>query len=463
MALFLGISFLCGCVSVVIRCSRSISLNVSSAEQTEEFYVDKNFSEVLDGLILVDLRKTDPTRLETYMGKEGARRFLEYHAATPSCSLGRKLSVPGTRRLSVSRQEHRIPRQEQGIPKAGKWKFTSLSPCLHIAFPITRVNQPLRIQILHDEETLMKLSRLALMVLEFSLLSGFSQFASAQPTPPQPHIKTVWIILMENHNWSQIKGNKDAPYINNALLPMASHAEQYFSPPRIYHSLPNYLWLEAGTNFGILDDHGPGVHRLTTTQHLVSLLQAANISWKAYEEDISGTVCPLGSVNEYVRRHDPFVYFTDVNNNLDPNSAECISHVRPFTELATDIANNNIARYNFITPNLCDDMHDRCHPTNDAIKQSDTWLSQHVPTILNSAAYQDGGAVFITWDEPAKRGEPIGMIVLSPFAKGGGFENSIHYTHGSTLRTFEEIFGVTPFLQDAATQTDLSDLFAVFP
>jgi putative hemolysin len=44
------------------------------------FNVDKNFSDVLDGLVLVDLRKTDPARLETYMGKEGLARFLEYHA-----------------------------------------------------------------------------------------------------------------------------------------------------------------------------------------------------------------------------------------------------------------------------------------------------------------------------------------------------------------------------------------------
>jgi len=82
--------------------------------------------------------------------------------------------------------------------------------------------------------------------------------------------------------------------------------------------------------------------------------------------------------------------------------------------------------------------------------------------ILNSAAYQTG-AVFITWDEAATGDGPIGMIVLSPFAKGAGYQNSIHYTHGSTLRTFQEIFGVTPFLGDAANQTDLSDLFAVFP
>ncbi len=55
------------------------------------------------------------------------------------------------------------------------------------------------------------------------------------------------------------------------------------------------------------------------------------------------------------------------------------------------------------------------------------------------------------------------MIVLSPFAKGAGFSDTIHYTHGSTLRTIQEIFGVTPLIRDAANQTNLKNLFAVFP
>jgi len=165
----------------------------------------------------------------------------------------------------------------------------------------------------------------------------------------------------------------------------------------------------------------------------------------------------------YAVRHDPFVYFDDVTGNQDPNSSNCIAHVRPYTELATDLANGTVAQYNFITPNVCDDMHDRCKPLRNSIKQGDTWLSNNVPTILNSAAYQNGGALFITWDEAGTGDGPIGMIVLSPLTKGGGNSNTIHYTHGSTLRTFQEIFGVSPFLGDAANETDLSDLFATFP
>lgn len=42
------------------------------------FNVDPDFSDVLDGLILVDLTKTDPRLLERYMGKEAAASFLEH-------------------------------------------------------------------------------------------------------------------------------------------------------------------------------------------------------------------------------------------------------------------------------------------------------------------------------------------------------------------------------------------------
>jgi phosphatidylinositol-3-phosphatase len=276
-------------------------------------------------------------------------------------------------------------------------------------------------------------------------------------------IKHVFLITMENHNWSDIKNNPSAPYINNTLLPAASYAEQYYNPPGNHPSEPNYLWLEAGTNFGISDDFDPSINHQSTSQHLVTLLSNAGISWKSYQEGISGTDCPLTGNGLYAPKHNPMVFFDDVTNSNDPNSSNCISHIRPYTELATDLQQNTEANYNFITPNLCNDMHDTCAPLNDSVMQGDTWLSQNLPTILNSQAYMNGGIVFITWDEGEGGDGPIGMIVLSNDAKGGGYSNTIRYTHSSTLRTLEEIFGVTPLLGDAANATDLSDLFKIFP
>lgn len=45
------------------------------------FNVDESFGGCLDGLISVDLTKTDPKLLSAYLGDEGARSFLDFHDA----------------------------------------------------------------------------------------------------------------------------------------------------------------------------------------------------------------------------------------------------------------------------------------------------------------------------------------------------------------------------------------------
>ena len=308
--------------------------------------------------------------------------------------------------------------------------------------------------------------------------------ASAQMS----RVKTVWVILMENHNWTgdnagaafgdpDIKGSLKAPYANGTLLDTAAHAEQYFNPPGNHPSQPNYLWLEAGTNFGVLADTQPGDPRnFVTHKHLVRLLEDAGISWIAYPEPDFGSPvfdnCPLDFSNFDVE-HLAFVYFNDVNHGLNPQSAECIKHVRPYYQLATDLANQTSARYNFIVPNVCHDGHEGVSPcdaleSKDNTLRGDTWLKQNVPLILNSAEYKRGGALFIIWDEGEDDGAfsdgPIGFFLLSPFAKGRGkraYSNFIHYDHSSTLKTLQEIFQVGPLLGAAADPltNDLSDFF----
>ena len=267
-------------------------------------------------------------------------------------------------------------------------------------------------------------------------------------------IQHVFIILMENHDWRTIKGSSQATYINNTLLPMGAHAEQYFNPPNNHPSAPNYVWLEAGAAVAGASDCKPTDSGCNSSaNHLTKLLDTAGISWREYAEGATGTSCIL-SYSPVDVNHVPFSYFTDVTNNNNPNSAYCISHERPFTQLATDLQNNTIARYNFISPNLTDDMHD------GTIQQGDTWLSKTVPMIMNSQAYKNGGAIFITWDEGEGDDGPVGMIVESPYAKKN-YSNTIHYDHSSTLRTMEEIFGVSPMLGGAANATDLSNFFTV--
>jgi phosphatidylinositol-3-phosphatase len=284
-------------------------------------------------------------------------------------------------------------------------------------------------------------------------------------------IQYVWIIVMENRNWSSIKGSASAPYINKTLLPAYASAEQYYNPPKLHPSEPNYIWMEAGDNLGITDDADPAANHKSTTDHLVTKLQAAGVSWKSYQEDIDGAKCPLTSVKQYAPKHNPMIYFDDVTDGNSATSANCIAHVRPYPDLFTDAAAGKVPRYSFITPNLCNDMHGEtfgttCPVITDLIKRGDTWLSVEVPKIMALPEYKTGGAIFITWDEGegliTKSDGPIGMIVVSPFAKKG-YSNTIKYTHSSLLRTVQSIFDVTPFIRGAATATDLSDLFTATP
>jgi hypothetical protein len=332
------------------------------------------------------------------------------------------------------------------------------------------------------------------------LLAGSPAFARPLPAPLRSRpgngqgIHTVFLIVLENRDWSAIVGNDDAPFINNSILPRAALAENYTTPA--HPSELNYLWLEAGTDFHLphtlasdADPYRAGDPRRSkdpvrnvlqrSTNHLVSLLTRAHISWKSYQEGIDGKTCPLRSVGRYAAKHNPMVFFDDVTKGGRSDSAICIAHVRPYAELAHDLTSTHTtARYNFITPDLCDDMHGYFQPVPltfclPSVASGDMWLASAVPLILRSPAYLQGGVLFITWDEgnaplisldnddQASDG-PIGLLVLSPYARAG-YHNSIHYTHSSTLRTIQEILGVTPLLGGAQHARDLRDLFTIFP
>src|SRR5437764_13012800 len=69
-------------------------------------------------------------------------------------------------------------------------------------------------------------------------------------------LDTVFLIVMENKDWSSIAGNPAAPYLNS-LLSSAAHASSYWNPPGLHPSEPNYIWFEAGSNLGVTTDAEP--------------------------------------------------------------------------------------------------------------------------------------------------------------------------------------------------------------
>lgn len=176
---------------------------------------------------------------------------------------------------------------------------------------------------------------------------------------------------------------------------------------------------------------------------------------------------------DYVAKHNPQVFFATTNggNNSTPSNPLALNYA-PLQQLQSDLTNNTIAQYNWITPDQFNDQHSTLsgaftyngvHYTGDQanIAQGDNFLAQLVPQIEASQAYKNDGAVIIWWDETVGGDDPsrrMGEIVISPDAKGDAYTNN-RYTHSSDLLTIQEIFNVGPCLRDACNASDLSDLF----
>jgi hypothetical protein len=230
---------------------------------------------------------------------------------------------------------------------------------------------------------------------------GFAATASARADS----VRTVFVIAMENHNFTQpssqtspqqIGGNPAAPYINSLITPgnpnsaQTSYASAYYNVPGIHPSEPNYVWNEAGVA-GPLNDADPYPNNIVNAPNFRGLLQNAGIGWKSYQEDIdlaknsqggltsnvlpqSQWTVPLtrfsGTSSDYTNpyngshqydfapKHEGSLFFTATNGGNDPTPSNPeAKHYAPMQQLQTDLANNTVARYNFITPDQFNDMH----------------------------------------------------------------------------------------------------------
>ena len=276
---------------------------------------------------------------------------------------------------------------------------------------------------------------------------------TAAPPPAYRHVIWIW---MENHSLGDIIGNKSqAPYVNSVAASCGLATDYHAST---HPSLPNYLAATSGIAQGSL----PATTYLDCNVSVICDMTAGSIfgqgeSWKAYEESMPSN-CYKSNSGEYAVRHNPAVYYTSLSG--------CASKDVPYTQLATDLADNALPAFSFITPNLIDDMHD------GTIAQGDTWLASHLPAILNSKQYQSGTtAVFITWDE-GSGGYPIEdcddasvtdtscivpTIVISPSTPAGTTSGSF-FDHYSLLGTTEQLLGL-PKLASAASAPTMTAAF----
>jgi phospholipase C len=292
-------------------------------------------------------------------------------------------------------------------------------------------------------------------------LAACDALTSAPPAAaPQWKDGTVFTIVMENHSRGEIFGNANAPYING--LANQNAVAMGYHDSYVHPSEPNYFWMVAGQNFGILDDADPGSHHLDTQSHIADQIEHAGLTWKAYQESMGGA-CGLQSHGRYAAKHNPFAYFDDINGwdgKAFHPELRCNDHILDYSQIDVDIANHALPNYVFITPNLDNDMHD------GSISLGDNWLANEIPKLLATDNYKNGGVIFLLWDEgggsPASDDPPF--IAISPHA-ADGMRSQVDYDTSSYLKTVQNILGLAelPCAEASvrSTVSSMTDLFTV--
>jgi len=257
---------------------------------------------------------------------------------------------------------------------------------------------------------------------------------------------------MENHSYGEIIGSSSAPYINS-LAAKGTSAGNYFATD--HPSLPNYAELTSGQSFAnATSDCDPSSTCQSTAANIADGIEGSGRTWKAYEESM-GSACNMATTGQYGARHDPFVYYTDITSN----PARCQAHVVDYSNLATDLKSAaTTPNYAFITPNVCNDMHD-C-----SIATGDSWLASNMPAILNSTAFatQPSLLVVVFDEDDGAQNNQVAMITVGSEVKVG-YVSQVSYNHYSLLRTIETSWQLATLTGNDGGASAMTDLFVSTP
>lgn len=299
-----------------------------------------------------------------------------------------------------------------------------------------------------------------------AVAAGIASGSSAAKAGKPPHIKHVFIIVLENENASATFGPKsEAPYLAETLRRKGEFLPNYYGTGHL--SLDNYISMISGqapntqtqADCMAYTDFAPGVPAANGqfvgtgcvyppgVETVANQLEGAGYTWKGYMQDMNaatpkgqpevtcrhpviGQRDPTQSAHkgdQYAARHNPFVYFHSIIDfkTCDENDVD-------LTHLRTDLKQRRTTpNYSFITPNLCFDGHDSpcVNGKPGGLKSANFFLRKWVPRIRSSEAFRHRGLLVITFDEAEAYGsgadssaccnEQPGPNLIPPDTPGG--------------------------------------------
>lgn len=285
-----------------------------------------------------------------------------------------------------------------------------------------------------------------IMVAGLELACGSGGVKQVTAPAGAPTFDHVVLVVEENHSYSDVIGTSAMPYLNS-LASKYGLATAYFANG--HPSMPNYLMLTTGQ----IESSSDAFTGTIDDNNVVRALVKAGKSWKAYLESIPSKGYLGGDAPPYVRRHNPFSLLSDVQK--DPSQA---ANMVPFTQFASDVANNSLPQYSFVAPNVNNDAH------NGTLAAADSWLQSNIAPLIASSSFQSSGLLIITFDESETTdvdhgGGHVATLIISSKSKSN-YQSSTVYQHQSILRLILVSSGLaTPYPGQAGNAPDMTEFF----
>jgi len=240
-----------------------------------------------------------------------------------------------------------------------------------------------------------------------------------------PRPDHIVIVIEENRSFSQIIGNREAPYINELARRGALFTRSY----GVTHpSQPNYLALFSGSTRGITSNACP---LDLSGDNLASSLLAKGLSFTSYAESMPEPGYEGCIYGAYMRKHNPIA-----------NWKELAAYNQPFSAFPSDYA--QLPTVAFVVPDQRNDMHD------GSIAQGDAWLKQNIESYAQWAMTHNS-LLIVTWDEgDGSANNRIATAFVGSMVKPGKYGQRMN--HYSLLRTIEQMYGFAYLGESAGVQ-----------
>jgi phosphatidylinositol-3-phosphatase len=259
------------------------------------------------------------------------------------------------------------------------------------------------------------------------------------PPGPGPQKPRIAVVVLENTDYANVIGNPAMPWLNQ-LAQANALATNYYA--NTHPSIGNYFMMTTGQL--VTNDDSADI--VVSVDNIVRQFAKDGKTWRAYADALPSPGYLGGNTGTYLKRHNPFAYFSDV-----VNSSAQAANIVPFPQLESDLSSGSLPDFLFIVPDAVHDAHS-CPDSqpdctlDERLALADTWLRENVAPLLSSPTFSNGLLV-VTFDEASNLDSTHGggriVTVVAGSAARKVLESDEFYQHENLLSLIGDLLNLS--------------------